>query len=423
MIFRREFAQLKGVADRAAELLSGHGRFNGQHQLWRLPDGRRLEFGATQMEQDKTKYQGRPHDLKGFDEITTFTESQFRFLIGWNRTDRPGQRSRVVCAGNPPTSAEGDWVIRFWAAWLDERHPNPAKPGELRWYASIKGEEVEVPDGTPFAVDGEADLTTPLSRTFIPARVQDNPFYMASGYLANLQALPEPLRSQMLKGDFGVGQEDDPGQVIPTKWVIAAQARWTPTPPSQMDALGVDVARGGKDKTCITARHGAWFGHVMAYPGSSTPDGQAVAQLCRQAIPTGLRPKVKIDVIGVGSSPYDMAKLLQLDAAAMIGSGASEARDRSGKMGFVNRRAEWWWKLREALDPVAGEGLAIPPDRELLADLTAPRWEMAVRGIKVEAKPDIIKRIGRSPDRGESLLYAFSAPGTGNEYDSSMSWV
>jgi hypothetical protein len=41
-----------------------------------------------------------------------------------------------------------------------------------------------------------------------------------------LQSLPEPLRSQMLYGDFRAGVQDDPWQVVPTAWVEAAMARW-----------------------------------------------------------------------------------------------------------------------------------------------------------------------------------------------------
>ena len=79
-------------------------------------------------------------------------------------------------------------------------------------------------------------------------------------------------------------------------------------------------------------------------------------------------------------------------------------------MGFLNCRAWWWWTLREALDPESGEDLAIPPDRGLLADLTAPRWRLSTRGVQVEAKADIIARLGRSPDKGDSLVYALARP-------------
>jgi hypothetical protein len=79
-------------------------------------------------------------------------------------------------------------------------------------------------------------IITPVSRTFIPSRVTDNYFYVKSGYIATLQSMPEPLRSQMLEGDFNAGVEDDEWQVIPTvgstlQWPAGSpatpRARWT----------------------------------------------------------------------------------------------------------------------------------------------------------------------------------------------------
>ena len=91
---------------------------------------------------------------------------------------------------------------------------------------------------------------------------------------------------------------------------------------------------------------------------------------------------------------------------AMCASGGSDARDKSEQLGFINLRAEWWWKLREALDPASGQDLAIPDDRELMVDLCTPRWKPSARGIQIESKDEIKKRIGRSPDKGDSLVYA-----------------
>ena len=236
IIFRREYSQLQSIEERSHELFDGRGSYNGQKGLWRLNDDRHVEFGAVQLEGDVRKFQGRAHDLKAFDEITHFSRTQFLFLAGWLRTPVAGQRTRIVCTGNPPTDAEGDWVIQHWAPWLDEQHPNPAEPGELRWFAMIDGFDTEVGSGEPFEHDG--DMIHPKSRTFIPARIEDNPILMRTGYRKQLQSLPEPLRSKMLNGNFGVGQEDDPWQVIPTEWVKAAQQRWTDTPPGPMDALG-----------------------------------------------------------------------------------------------------------------------------------------------------------------------------------------
>ena len=290
-----------------------------------------------------------------------------------------------------------------------------AKPGELRWFTTIGGKDVECPNGDPVLVEGE--WVTPRSRTFIPARVQDNPHLMASGYMSTLQALPEPLRSKMLYGDFKAGREDNAYQVIPTAWVVAAQERWKTRekPTTPMSCLGVDVARGGKDKTALAPRYGNWFDQLTTYPGKETPDGPVVAGLVLMA---HQKPaKINLDVIGVGGSVYDCLKDKDgIDVVPINGAAKSTAKDRSGALTFVNLRAENWWKFREALDPEHGDDLALPPDPELKADLCAPTWKLRTNGIQVEAKEDIIARIHRSPDKGDAEVYAHcqvTIPGEG----------
>lgn len=415
IIFRRVFPNLRGIEVRAREMFAPEDGYNESLHRWKFKDGRQVEFASLQYEKDVSNFQGQPHDLYGFDEITEFSEIQFRFVIGWNRSTKKGQRCRVIATGNPPTSTDGLWVIQFWGPWLDENHPNPAKPGELRWFTTIGGRDQEMPSGDPVEIDGE--LVTPLSRTFIPARVQDNPALLGTNYLAQLQALPEPLRSKMLYGDFLAGAEDSISQVIPTEWVKAAQDRWTEDGHvgNAMSCLGVDVARGGKDKTVITPRHGNWFGPAWSYPGKATPDGPAVAALVLEHVqPCAV---VQVDIIGVGGSVYDFLKDREgLCVVPINGASASPAKDKSGMIGFYNLRAANWWKLREDLDPSSGQDLALPPDPELRADLCAPTWKLTARGILVEAKEDIIARIGRSPDKGDSLVYAHAQivrPGMG----------
>jgi len=115
-------------------------------------------------------------------------------------------------------NGKGRWVIDFFAPWLDRKYPNPAEPGELRYCATVAGKDVWVKDARAFVIiDGARvydfdpdsykpeEIVRPLARTFIPARVTDNPHLVNTGYMATLQALPEPLRSQMLHGDFSAG--------------------------------------------------------------------------------------------------------------------------------------------------------------------------------------------------------------------------
>jgi hypothetical protein len=108
----------------------------------------------------------------------------------------------------------------------------------------------------------------------------------------------------------------------------------------------------------------------------------------------------------VGSSVYDLAKGQGLNAFPMDARHKSFARDSSGALGFAWKKSEWWWLLREDLDPNLGSDLAIPPDQALFADLTAPRYSIKASGIQVEDKEDLIARIGRSTDRGDSLVLA-----------------
>lgn len=408
LILRREYPQLKGVIDRTRELFTSRGTFNSTNGVWRLNNGRMIEMGSAQYATDVTKYQGRAHDLKAFDELPNFLESQYRFLIGWNRSTIPTQRCRVVGAGNPPTSADGEWVIRYWAPWLDGQHPRPAKPGELRWFAVINGEDIELEDGSPFEYHGE--MIRPRSRSFIPARLHDNPYLMDTNYEAVLQGMPEPLRSQMLYGDFSAGTEDDPWQVIPTAWIRAAQARWTSDgkPEGPQDCVGVDVARGGADKTVLSRRYGAWFAPLEKHPGSSTPDGPAVAALTMAALVDG--GQANVDVIGVGSSVVDQLRQHNAKVQPINFAEGSEQMDRSKTLRFANKRAECYWRLREALDPDKGDDLMLPPDNELLADLCAPHWSMRAHGIQVELKEDIVTRINRSPDSGDAVVLAYAPP-------------
>lgn len=411
IIFRREAVQLIGIEERMTKILGSRAGYNSQDGIWRLPDGRVLELGSVKEPGDWVKYQGRPHDAKLFDEICHFTEMQFRTLIGWLRTDNPNIRQRVVAAGNPPTTAEGEWVKRFWAAWLDPQHPNPAKPGELRWYVTNeKGEDQEVPDGTPVMVGGE--LMTPKSRTFIPSSVDDNLFYSTTGYKATLQALPEPLRSQMLRGDFNAGVSDPVWQLIPTEWVKAAQARWKDRDSKGlMTAIGFDPSRGGQDKSSAARRHGQWFDKIVTAPGVVTKDGPSAAGFIAPLIRDGA--VVCIDSIGIGSSALDFIKGLGLHVHPVVGSEGSTLMDKSGQMKFRNKRAEMYWLLREALDPTNPDPIALPPDQELLGDLTAPRYKVVTMGkgaaIQISSKDDIRLVLGRSPDKGDSVAMTFAA--------------
>ncbi len=406
VIFRRVFPLLEGIEARSREIFSAGGparvkdSYNESLHRWELSTGAMVRFAAMQYEDDKKNFQGRPFDFYGFDEATEFTESQVRFVTGWNRSTRTNQKCRVVLTFNPPLDEAGEWVVRFFAPWLDETHANPAKDGELRWFAMIDGDEKEVADGAPFTHNIET--ITPKSRTFFHAKLSDNVILEQTGYQSQIDAMPEPIRS-ILKGSFSAYKQIDPFQVIPPAWVKAAQERWINSEPVDViKAVGVDVARGGADKTVISTLRLERFDELNKYPGVSTPTGQTVALLVNQVIGEQ-EPIIGVDVIGVGASAYDH---LSDSIGVNFGAGSDET-DKSGKFRFANIRAEAYWKFREALDPDYGATMALPPDKELLGDLCAPKWSIKTGKIYIESKDEIIKRLGRSPDCADSVVIAW----------------
>jgi hypothetical protein len=421
LILRRHNAEVDGLIDRMVEIV-GHdkGLKRNSPALWRFPE-RIVRFGGCQHINDRAKYQGVPKDFIGFDELANFHEAQYTFIILWLRSVVPGQRVRVIAATNPPTTPEGQWINKRWAPWLDPNYPNPAVPGELRYYTTVEDQDVEVDGPGPVYIEGKplldkrGNFILPVSRTFIPSELSDNPDLADSTYSASLHNAPAALRSAMAEGDFAKGIVDNEWQVIPSSWVEAAQSRWHPDGAKQpMNVLSADIAQGGADKTVLTLRHGGWFDTQRAYPGKETPDGPTVGGLIFMHMRDGC--EVIIDMGGgYGGATNTHLKQNGVTPTLFNGAEAGMGRDRSGTYKFANKRAQAWWYGRDALDPDYGSGLALPPDPELKADLCAPTWRLTPQGVQIEPKEDTKKRIGRSPDKGDSWILANFARGKTNQ--------
>jgi len=410
LVFRRNYKQILGLIDAAVAIRGTRDGYNGQDKLFNLADGKVLEFGSMPNESDKEKYQGRGHDYIAFDELTHFTESQYRFVIGWCRSTIPNQRSRILATGNPPLTAEGLWVTEYWGPWLNPAHPNPANPGELRWFTSVDGRDREMDGPGPHIIDGQQVMAR--SRTFIPARLEDNPDLAKTGYAASLEAMPEPMRTMMREGRFDLQLKQEEDSIIPVHWIMAAQARWRPDghKGQPMSCIGFDPAGGGKDEAVLSIRHGGWFAPMITMRGEVTADGNAsAAEIIKH------RKDACPIVVDLGGG-YGGGVRLRLDdnGIEIIGfnggySSGAMAVDGS-RFRFANKRAEAYWRFREALEPgkTNSSYIALPPDPRLRADLTAPRWTPKQNGITVEPKESIKARIGRSPDRGDAVVMAFT---------------
>ena len=414
LILRRLNKDATKLLEHLAEMLDHRQGMSLQPSRWRLPHpggGERLiEFAGCEFEGDKQRFKGDPHDLVYFDEGSDFLFSQYRFIIGWNRSTAAGQRCRVIVGSNPPTSAEGLWVIKYWAPWLDPLHPKPAKPGDLRWFVvDGDGNDAEVDGPGEYPVHGQ--IFEARSRTFLPATLADNPDQDTASYRGVLAGLPPELRDAYRDGRFQASLKDHDFQVIPTAWIEAAQSRWRERRDVMvpMTAMGVDVAQGGADATVIACRHGGWYAKLTTKPGKETRDGAAVAaEIIRVR---GNDCPVVVDVGGGwGGDTVARLKDNHIAVSGFDGAARSIAVTKDGALHFFNKRAEAWWRMREDLDPgqPGGSVIALPPDASVKADLSAPRWKLTPRGIQIEDKNEIRKRLGRSPDEGDAIVMALS---------------
>ena len=412
LIMRSQFNDLDALTDRAIEINGTKVGYNGSPPpALRTTDGRFIQFTGAAVD----KWQGAAFDLKCFDEGAQIPESVIKFHLGWVRTTDPKQRARAVIATNPPVNSQGDYLIRMFRPWLDITYDKPAKHGELRWYVKTPdGDDFEVPDGNKYQFPGQTDVLQPQSRTFVPGKLKDNPYLARTNYQATLDSLEEPLRSAIRDGNFMASRSDQEYQVIPTDWILAANKRWTKDAPEDvaMSAIGVDVGAGGKDRVVLAARYGEWYAPLITTPGKDAPDGSSQAALVvrhRRDI-----CGVVVDIGGgYGGDCCGRLKDNNIDATRFDGSSGSTARaqDGSGRI-FINRRAEAWWRFREALNPdqPGGAIIALPDDPELRAELSSVRYYPDMSKIQIEDKKEVKKRLGRSPDKADAVVMAW-APG------------
>jgi phage terminase large subunit len=191
--------------------------------------------------------------------------------------------------------------------------------------------------------------------------------------------------------------------VIGLAVVDAARKRHATTQADGDLEIGVDVARFGDDDSVIYPRRGYKALEPDVINGMDTVEiaGRARKRALQERRGDE-RPKIKVDVIGIGAGVADL--LRRFDDVEVIDINVSERADDPDE--FPNLRSQLWFGMGDWLK----EGGAIPPsDKEIGAELTAPRYGFDARGRRqVEPKPDIKKRLKRSPDHAEALMLSLA---------------
>lgn len=417
IVFRRTYPDVKRwLVPRSMEFYGHPSAYNVSDKAWKIDD-RLIEFGHLESMKDLMDYQGVPYDLVAFEEVTQHPMMHYVRMLHSARTTTPGQRVRIVCTANP--GGEGHaWVFERWAPWLDPDYPVPAMPGELLWFLrDDKGVERQVPRGTLHA----------MSRTFIPAKVSDNR-YLGPDYVARLMNLPEPYRSQLRDGNWKAGLGDDDYKICPRSWVKMAVQRYRAWEdrgrtilapkedpeepdvwiPSEVDVISVDVGEKGADPTCFGHRFGRFLADLEYYQGLSPMEVVSMIEQKHRKFPKAV---FIVDGLNMGSGVVSRCYELDLPVISFIASHGSDLLDRSGELGFKNKRAEAWWALREQLDPAFDPEIGLPPDERLVGDLTAPRFEDKSGGlIQIQSKHGkggLQELLARSTDAGDVAIQAF----------------
>jgi len=165
ILFRRTYTDLAlpgALMDRAAEWLSvTDARWEAARKTWVFPSGATLAFGYLEGARDHYRYQGAEFQYVGFDELTEFTEAQYRFLFSRLRRLEGSKVPLRMRAASNPGGVGHEWVRR---RFLDE---------------------------------GES-----AGRIYIPARLEDNPYLDAEQYEHSLAQLDPVTRAQLRYGDW-----------------------------------------------------------------------------------------------------------------------------------------------------------------------------------------------------------------------------
>jgi hypothetical protein len=174
LALRRAYTDLTlpgALMDRAAEWLRPtSAQYADRTKTWRFPSGAKLAFGYLELDKHLQRYKSAEFQCVVFDELTEFTEYQYRYMMSRIRRPRGSElRLRARGASNPGNVGH---------EWVFERFVQTADP----------------------------------DRPFIPARIPDNPHLDQEAYRRSLAELDETTRKQL---ELGLWVRDAARQMYP----------------------------------------------------------------------------------------------------------------------------------------------------------------------------------------------------------------
>ena len=177
LLLRRTYADLKlpeALMDRAAQWLAGlDAKWVSNATQWRFPSGATLTFGYLDAPRSEERYQSSAYQFIGLDELTQFTERQYRYMFSrLRRIEGMAVPLRMRSATNPGGVGH---------EWVKARFVNPGAP----------------------------------DRPFIRALLIDNPYLDQREYEESLALLTPTQRAWYRYGDWDAIPE---GAIAQREW-------------------------------------------------------------------------------------------------------------------------------------------------------------------------------------------------------------
>lgn len=166
LLLRRTFPDLNqpgAILERSKQWWSGRARWVEDQKAWHFPSGSVIKFGHIEHEKDKYDYQGAEYQFIGFDELSQFTETMYRYLFSRLRRKHGIDVPLRMRAASNPGGIGHEWVKQR------------------------------------FIVEGREK-----GRYFLPAGLKDNPSLNAEEYLRSLENLDPITRAQLIEGDWDI---------------------------------------------------------------------------------------------------------------------------------------------------------------------------------------------------------------------------
>ncbi|KKN08642.1 hypothetical protein LCGC14_1054590 [marine sediment metagenome] len=238
----------------------------------------------------------------------------------------------------------------------------------------------------------------------LPYPALTSPFYVWDAY--HTWGPNSPAYSARVLGEFPEQGEDT---LIPLNLIEDACRR--NIPPGFPKEFSHDVAYMGSDYNVLIYRQGDYTRVIDSWNKLDTDE---TAQRIIHHSMNFATSLIKIDVIGYGAGVADQlvkyfgeSRVLKINVAeAPTIPSFSEELNKFHDKQFLNYRAELYWRLREKFEQ--GTIDIDPHDEDLKTELSMLKYKIENGKIKIESKDDMRKRLRRSPDRADTLAYAFA---------------